>query len=513
VSLRARLLLTTVLVAAAGLLITDAATYRFLSAFLVHRIDEQLVEARNSAAHALSIEARFGPAAPSDVVLPDGTYAEVRDATGQTVIARFFRYGLRSELPPSLPAVLPGGTGSLRDVRTFSTTATDGAPPEYRVIATALAGGGTLVVAIPMTQVGLTLHRLLVIEILVSVVVLAVLGGVSLWLVRLGLRPLEGMAETAGAIAAGDLSRRVEPADERTEVGRLGLALNSMLAQIERAFEERRASEQRLRRFVADASHELRTPLTSIRGYAELFRRGADSRPEDLSKSMQRIEAEASRMGVLVDDLLLLARLDQGRPLERSRVDLSRVATEAVEGARAAEPDRPVDLDAPAPAVVLGDDGRLRQVVDNLLQNVRVHTPASTPAHVRVDLEDGEVALSVTDEGPGLGSDAERVFERFYRGDRSRARSIGGAGLGLSIVAAIVQAHGGRVSAESPQGGGARLVVRIPAAPTEPEPEGSSPPAPTSVAPSAVTPTAAAPTAAAPSEPAPEDLPPPPPGR
>ncbi|MFB3738958.1 MAG: histidine kinase dimerization/phospho-acceptor domain-containing protein, partial [Candidatus Velamenicoccus archaeovorus] len=392
-SLRARLLLTTVLVAAAGLLIADAATYRFLSSFLVHRVDEQLVEARNLAARALSIEARFGPAAPPGVILPDGTYAEVRNASGQTVIARFFRYGVRAELPPLLPPVLPGTAGSLRDVRTFSTTATDGGLPDYRVIATALGGGGTLVVAIPLTQVGVTLHRLLVIEVLVSLVVLAVLGGASLWLVRLGLRPLEGMAETAGAIAAGDLSRRVEPADEHTEVGRLGLALNAMLAQIERAFEEGRASEDRLRRFVADASHELRTPLTSIRGYAELFRRGAHSRPEDLATSMQRIEAEAARMGILVDDLLLLARLDQGRPLDREPVDLAGVVAEAVEGARAVEPDRPVDLAVEGDALVLGDEGRLRQVVDNLLQNVRMHTPAGTPAHVRVAGVGGQVLL------------------------------------------------------------------------------------------------------------------------
>ncbi|HEX9122419.1 MAG TPA: HAMP domain-containing sensor histidine kinase [Actinomycetota bacterium] len=468
-SLRARLLITTVLVAAAGLLVADAATYRFLSSFLVHRVDEQLVASRNPAAHALSIEAGFGPSAPApDVVLPDGTYAELRNASGETVVARFFRYGDRSGLPPALPAVLPGSAGSIRSVRTFSTTAMGGAPPEYRVLATSLGpDGGTLVVAIPMTQVGVTLHRLLFTEITVSAAVLAALAALSLWLVRLGLRPLEGMGETAGAIAAGDLSRRVEPAEDRTEVGRLGLALNAMLAQIEAAFEERRASEQRLRRFVADASHELRTPLTSIRGYAELFRRGADSRPEDLAKSMQRIEAEASRMGILVDDLLLLARLDQGRPLERERVDLSRVAADAVDGARAVEPDRSVDLEVEDGAVVLGDDGRLRQVVDNLLDNVRVHTPPGAAAHVRVSRDGDDVVLVVADEGPGLDPEtAARVFERFYRGDPSRSRSNGGAGLGLSIVAAIVEAHGGTVLAGSPEGGGARLEVRIPAAPS-----------------------------------------------
>jgi two-component system OmpR family sensor kinase len=256
----------------------------------------------------------------------------------------------------------------------------------------------------------------------------------------------------------------VEPTDERTEIGRLGIALNSMLAQIEAAFEERRASESRLRRFVADASHELRTPLTSIRGYAELFRRGASSRPEDLEKSMRRIEVEASRMGVLVDDLLLLARLDQGRPLERAPVDLSVVAGDAVESARAVEPDRPIDVALSRPALVEGDEGKLRQVVDNLLDNVRVHTSPRTPVHVKVERSGSEVVLSVVDEGAGLSPEAAgRVFERFYRGDPARSRVTGGAGLGLSIVAAIVEAHGGRVGVSSPEGAGAAFEVRLPA--------------------------------------------------
>ena len=197
---------------------------------------------------------------------------------------------------------------------------------------------GTLVVAIPLRDVDDTLHHLLLIEMLVAAGVLLALALLAWWVVRLGLRPLERMGETAGAIAAGDLSRRVEPADERTEVGRLGLALNSMLGQIEVAFAERTASEARLRRFVADASHELRTPLTSIRGYAELFRRGANTRPDDLAKTMRRIEEAAARMGVLVDDLLLLARLDQGRPLEREQVDLTRLVGAAVDDLRAARP-------------------------------------------------------------------------------------------------------------------------------------------------------------------------------
>jgi len=279
------------------------------------------------------------------------------------------------------------------------------------------------------------------------------------------------MGDTAGAIAAGDLTRRVKPAESRTEIGRLGLALNSMLAQIEAAFEERRASEDRLRRFVADASHELRTPLTSIRGYSELFRRGAGARPEDLAKSMRRIEAEASRMGVLVDDLLLLARLDQGRPLEREPVDVAKVATDAVDGARAIDPSRPIDLQVNGVASVIGDEGRLRQVIDNLLDNARVHTPPGTPVGVRVSSQADEVLLSVTDNGPGLPPEAaDRVFERFYRGDPARSRETGGAGLGLSIVSAIVEAHGGTVTVSSPDGTGATFEVRLPASSGASEP-------------------------------------------
>ena len=282
------------------------------------------------------------------------------------------------------------------------------------------------------------------------------------------------MGTTADAIAAGDLTRRVEPADDRTEVGRLGIALNTMLARIEAAFEQRRGSEERLRRFVADASHELRTPLTSIRGYAELFRRGADTRPEDLAKSMSNIESEASRMGVLVDDLLLLARLDQGRPLEREPLDLAAVASDAVESARAIEPDRTIELVADDPVRIVGDASRLRQVIDNLLDNARVHAPGS-PVRVEVSLDDEEALLRIGDRGPGLDPEVEgRIFERFMRGDPSRSRGTGGVGLGLSIVQAIVAAHGGEVTASSHDEGGTVFEVRLPVsgppdAPTRPD--------------------------------------------
>ncbi len=322
---------------------------------------------------------------------------------------------------------------------------------------------GTIVVAIPLTEVHVTLRHLMGVEFLVSAIALLVVAGLALWLVRVGLQPLEGMGKTADAIAAGDLTRRVEPADEQTEVGRLGIALNTMLARIEAAFEQRRRSEERLRRFVADASHELRTPLTSIRGYAELFRRGADIRPEDLAKSMSNIESEASRMGVLVDDLLLLARLDQGRPLEREPVDLAAVASDAVESARAIEPERTIELVSEDPAWIVGDASRLRQVIDNLLDNARVHAPDS-PVNVEVSLDGSEEALlRIGDRGPGLDPEVQgRIFERFTRGDPSRSRGTGGVGLGLSIVQAIVAAHGGSVTVSSREEGGTVFVVRLP---------------------------------------------------
>jgi two-component system OmpR family sensor kinase len=480
VSLRARLLITSVVLVAAGLLVANVATYRLLSNFLLHRVDDQLVAAQGPVLDALQFGGDVqGHPAPTFLV-PPGTYAEVRNGSGAPLVWKFFGYEIKADQRPVCPRDLPGSAASTQvGPSFFTTTPAGGGSPTYRAVATALSPDqGTLIVAIPLTEVSATLDRLLVVELMVSGIALLLVAGFALWLVRLGLRPLEGIGATAGAIAAGDLSRRVEPATERTEVGRLGMALNAMLAQIEAAFEERRASENRLRRFVADASHELRTPLTSIRGYAELFRRGADSRPEDLAKSMQRIEVEAARMGVLVDDLLLLARLDQGRPLEREPVDLARIVEEAVDSARAVEPDRPIDLDVRAPASVRGDEGRLRQAVDNLLDNVRVHTPVRSPVRVKVEQDDNAVVLSVKDEGPGLPSEvANRVFERFYRGDPSRSRSMGGAGLGLSIVAAIIEAHGGTVTVRSEEGAGATFEVRLPTVGDEAEDEGAPPPA------------------------------------
>ena len=467
--LRLKLLVGVIVLVFAGLAVSNVATYTSLRSFLQKRVDQQLTAAEDPVKHSLSEGDRFGTplGPPGSSQFPPGTYGEVRDSSGTVLDHVTFTYGGTVPPGPSLPSTLTARAGAPPDV--FTTGAVAG-PTRYRVLVDAVTlvrgtqqAPGTLIVAIPLTDVEETLSRLRLIEGIVSAAVLIALGFFSWWLVRRGLRPLESIGDTAGAIAAGDLTRRVEPATERTEIGRLGLALNSMLAQIEAAFEERRASEERLRRFVADASHELRTPLTSIRGYSELFRRGAGARPEDLAKSMQRIEAEASRMGVLVDDLLLLARLDQGRPLEREPVDLAKVVIEAVEGARAIDPGRPIDLRLDGTPTVVGDEGRLRQVLDNLLDNARVHTPEGTPVWVGVSTDQDHVVLSVADDGPGLSSEvADRAFERFYRGDPARSRGAGGAGLGLSIVTAIVEAHGGSVTTRSGNGAGAVFEIRLP---------------------------------------------------
>jgi two-component system OmpR family sensor kinase len=321
-----------------------------------------------------------------------------------------------------------------------------------------------VLLARPLSGVDETLGRLLRIELLVTAAVLVCLAALGLVVVQLGLRPLTEIEGTEAAIAAGDLSKRVDRAEPRTEVGRLGLALNEMLGRIESAFNAQAASERRLRRFVADASHELRTPLAAVRAYAELFSRGADRRPDDLERSLSGITRESERMSLLVEDLLLLARLDEGRPLEREPVQLERVVEDAVETSRAVDPGRAITL-ALEPAPVVGDGGRLRQAIDNLLSNVRAHTPADAPVAVRVSTSNGNAVVAVADSGPGLAEgDAERAFERFYRADESRSRASGGVGLGLAIVAAIAAAHGGTAAATSAPGRGATFTVTVPLA-------------------------------------------------
>jgi two-component system OmpR family sensor kinase len=475
-SLRTRVLAATLLLVALGLAVAGFATYGLLRKSLIDRLDDQLRAASgpviNEMNEQLAHRDQEGGPGPPDII-PPGTYAAFFDGTGRRIAEKTFSYvpiktTVRPQIPPDLLAA--STSQGAKEPRIFSTRAVPSGPG-FRAIA---VGGviaeapSTAIVAIPLTEMNQTLNRLTLIELSVAAGVLLAIGLVSWWIVRLGLRPLDRMATTAGHIAGGDLSKRVEPEDDRTEVGRLGTALNTMLGQIETSFAEQRATEDRLRRFVADASHELRTPLTSIRGYAELFRRGAAEHPDDLERAMRRIEDEGARMGVLVDDLLLLARLDQGRPLDREPVDMSRVVREAVHDLGAADPGRPVSVDVADGVVVPGDDARLRQVVANLFENVRTHTPPGTQVSVRLSTAGDEALLEVADRGPGLSeSDADRIFERFHRGDPSRSRGSGGTGLGLSIASAIVHAHGGAVDVQSAPGQGATFRVKLPLPSTE----------------------------------------------
>jgi two-component system OmpR family sensor kinase len=459
-SLRARLLLAVVVLAAIGLVAANVATYSTLSSYLLDRTDSTL----DQTAETLR---RPGPGGGIRSA-PPGTFVQVRSLDGDTVVATFSGATLpgASVPAPKLPGTVkpPALNRSQEAVRYFTVGGAHGGP-EYRVRASiAQADEAMLLVASSLRDVNSTLHRLLAIELVVTALVLAAIAGLGLWLVRLGLRPLDAIGETASAIAAGDLSRRVVRAEERTEVGRLGLALNSMLARIESSFRAQEASERKLRRFVADASHELRTPLSAVRAYSELYDRGAAERPDDLERSMQGISRESERMSVLVEDLLLLARLDDGRPLEREPVELDEVVGEAVETAQAVDPERAIELHA-EPATVLGDRVRLRQIVDNLLANVRAHTPAGTPASVSVRRKNGSAEIAVTDAGPGLDEEhLEHLFERFYRADASRSRASGGVGLGLAIVAAVAEAHGGTASASSRPGEGTTVAIALPLA-------------------------------------------------
>jgi two-component system OmpR family sensor kinase len=470
-SLRIRLLVALVALATIGLVVAAAVTHTMLASFLLNRFDDQQAAASRFVYAEVFQRGLAVPPRQNSRLLPTGSYAAGVDQTGRVVEARRYDSVTNSWAQPPADATPMLPADVLDHVKPF--TVADPGGTRYRVVvdhnprdvlADRVTGErATYVFAMPLTEIDQTLRRLTVVEAAVTCAVVACVGLLAWFVIGVGLRPLRKMESTAGAIASGDLSRRIDDPNPRTEVGRLGLALNSMLGRIEEAFAARAASEERLRRFLADASHELRTPLTSIRGYAELFRRGAARRPADLEKAMRRIEDEAARMGVLVDELLLLARLDQGRAIVHEPVLFGELVADACDDLRTAVPDRTVSLDAAGDVVVSGDEMQLRQVVANLLTNAAVHTPAGTPVDVRLAAEGGVAVLEVTDHGPGLRSDdLARVFDRFYRSERSRARGHGGTGLGLSIVAAVVHAHGGRVGVLNVPGGGARFRVELP---------------------------------------------------
>lgn len=364
-----------------------------------------------------------------------------------------------------LPTIDVGRAWGAAEVQTPYTL--DAGEVRYRAFAYPEPGTDAIVIlALPLRAVDATVARVTAVALGTTAAILAVLALVAWWVIRLGIRPIKAMTATASAIAGGDLTHRVPEAPAKTEAGDLGRSLNSMLSSIETAFDEKDRSEQRLRRFAADASHELRTPVTTIRGYAELYRAGGLRGDGELGEAMGRTESEAIRMGRLVDDLLLLARLDQGRALDRQPVDLTQFAVEAAADAAVRDPDREITgPESTEPVMVLADADRLRQVISNLVANALVHTPAGSPVTVEVGTEGGRGVLRVIDHGEGMPPEvAQRAFERFYRADPARSRHRGGSGLGLSIVESTVVALGGEVSLTSEPGQGLTVTVRIPLA-------------------------------------------------
>lgn len=475
--LLARLVGISSVLLATGLAIAGATTTTQLSRYLVEQVDKKLV---------------------SDTTYYRNTIVNFYQSTGNLDVLNEVIWGssdlaMRAEiysvtrtLDPSTSARERFGSPHLPDIDTaaqkrtsLQTVSSTMRGSSWRVAVAPVVGPtgeetvGWVMLAQPLGEVQDTVRRaaLLLWSSALAILVIGVIVGT--WAVRRSLRPLREIESTAAQIAAGDLSRRVPPAPESTEVGRLGAALNAMLTQIEAAFDARTASEERMRRFVADASHELRTPLAAIRGYGELYRMGALVEQEQVDDTMRRIEQSATRMGGLVEDLLALARLDANRPSRTEPVDLAVLATDAAHDLRALDPTREVRATAldgtSGTALVLGDEPRLRQVLANLVGNVVRHTPAGTPAELMVGRVGDRVVVEVRDHGPGIAPEhARRVFERFYRIDSSRTREGGGggAGLGMAIVAAIVTGHHGEVEIVETAGGGTTVRVSLPAAPT-----------------------------------------------
>jgi two-component system OmpR family sensor kinase len=516
-SLRTRLLAGLVVLTAAGLLAAGFATYRAERSFLYDRVDSQVLASVRSVQVQVDLRSGLRRGIPSgtppitqrapagsvasgdtggpgdvdagppdnypggvaglpleELADPPGTFGEYLNVKGARVGGVFAVGSSGSNRylpPPDLPAHF--ARSSVLRPKLFTVAAVGQPNLDYRVLAIpSNAGRGTTIIAVSMNDIDASLSRLQHVEAIVIASVLLALAICAWLLIRVGLRPLDRIGATAGAIAAGDLSQRVSPSGGRTEIGRLGLALNAMLGQIEQAFERRQASEERLRRFLSDASHELRTPLTSIRGYAELFRIGATSTPADTQKAMQRIEEEATRMGVLVEELLALARLDEMPATSREPVDLAPLVRDAADDTRAVAPTREVHVSVAGRThggrsqhIVNGDPHQLRQVLANLTTNALRHTPADTPIELSLKTTGGVERIEVRDHGPGLPEDSgDAVFERFWRSEAGRERGKAGAGLGLAIVAEIVHAHDGKVSARNAPDGGALFVIELPAA-------------------------------------------------
>ena len=470
-TLRRRLTITVAALLVLASLLIGIVSVLSLRSFLIDRLDTQLNAAVNRSQNAVDNDPRQnGPNIPDGDDHASGALLAPGQAAGTLVgvidptsVSAGIRTGDGSvALVGTSDAAQASSLEHLRDVTPQSPPATVhiGGLGDYRILAISGPRGEALVIGLPLSEVNAATEQLIIVILVVSALGIAATIIAGRLLIRWELRPLERVAEMATRVSElpldkgqVDLADRIDErdADSRTEVGRVGNAVNVMLGHIGRALTSRQASEDKVRRFVADASHELRTPLASIRGYAELTRRGGAELPDDVRHSLARIESEATRMTGLVEDLLLLARLDEGRELENVPVDLSRTIVDAVSDAHAAGPDHEWSIDLPEePIVVPGDSARLHQVVVNLLANARVHTPAGSRVEVALKKANGVAVLTVTDNGPGiLESDVPTLFERFTRGDASRTRATGSTGLGLAIVAAVVAAHHGLVTVTS----------------------------------------------------------------
>ncbi|MFI2103047.1 sensor histidine kinase [Isoptericola sp. NPDC019693] len=468
--LRTRLVAITVLVLTAGLILAGVLTRTVVSGYLVDQVDQQLRQSAEGVA-TLTLRQTESPTSgpPTDyvVIFRDAAGDSSSDPIGWQ--PNIDRYGTPD---------IPSATYTEVQARHGDPFTVDGSggtsPTQWRVVPGVYQVNGQLVqvyVALPLSGVDHTVAYLTR-SLLFSALGIVLLGGaISFLLVHRSLRPLRQIETTAAEIAAGDLSQRVPERPTSTEVGSLSASLNTMLTQIERAFSAQEESERRMRRFVSDASHELRTPLATVKGYGELYRLGALDTPAKVDDTMDRIEDSARRMSTLVNDLLVLARLDEGRPMRQDPVNLAAMARDAAQDLHALDPTREVAVTgltpgAPAPSdvVVTGDADRLRQVLTNLVGNVARHTPAGSPAELAVGrAPDGGAVVEVRDHGAGITPEqASRVFERFYRADSSRNRESGGSGLGMAIVAAIVGAHQGHVSVSETPGGGMTVRVLLP---------------------------------------------------
>lgn len=442
---------------------TGAGTLTLVKSYLQGQVDDKLKAAVALAQDQQSFDklSEPNPAVPTD-------YSLTLYVPG---LSPYPFGGMQSDRP-AIANITPA-EAKARGNAPFQVSGTAGS--NWRVVAVGVVANGqngVVIIGLPLTPVDKVMEHAVLVVVGVGLLTLVLAFFIATWTVARSFRPLARVEKTAAAIAAGDLSRRVEIDNPHTEVGRLGASLNAMLAHIEASFAARAASEARMRRFAADASHELRTPLVTIRGFSELYRHGALATPEDVATAMGRIESEAKRMGSMVEDLLLLARLDEQRPLQLKPVDLQLLAHDAVVDTKASSGNRNITLigldgSSPTPAPVHGDEAKLRQVIGNLVGNALRYTPEGTPIELAVGVRSSpEGTLSVIeirDHGAGIPeAETNKIFERFYRADTSRTRETGGSGLGLAIVAAIVGSHGGSVRVKETGGGGATLVVSLP---------------------------------------------------